>query len=145
LQTSWVAIGLIGAARQYCLRHGILHCFFLISDPLARMLRRLGMEIEPIGSPCLHRGWRRPYLHNVKTGYRAMRQTFPELYEYFCRPTAYLRLSQWNETEILPLTACGGDRRLVGPTPALIGAARSAVEPREQRENPPLIPAVAGA
>jgi N-acyl amino acid synthase of PEP-CTERM/exosortase system len=115
LQTSWLAIGLIGAARQYCLKHGILYCFFLISDPLARMLRRLGMEIEPVGSPCLHRGWRRPYIHNVKTGYQEMLKRSPELYKDFCRPTAYVRFSRYEGTEeALPLAACGGDHQPIG-------------------------------
>ena len=115
LQTSWLAIGLIGAARQYCLKHEILHCFFLISDPLARMLRRLGMEIEPVGSPCLHRGWRRPYIHNVRTGYQAMLKRSPELYKDFCRPTAYVRFSRYERAEeALPLAACGGDHQPIG-------------------------------
>jgi N-acyl amino acid synthase of PEP-CTERM/exosortase system len=114
LQTSWLAVGLIRAARQYCLKHEIVHCFFLISDPLARMLRRLGMEIEPIGSPCQHRGWRRPYIHNVKTGYQAMTTRSPELYKSFCRPTAYALFSELEDIpEALPLAACGGERRPV--------------------------------
>jgi N-acyl amino acid synthase of PEP-CTERM/exosortase system len=114
LQTSWLALGLIRAARQYCLKHEIVHCFFLISDPLARMLRRLGMEIEPVGSPCQHRGWRRPYIHNVKTGYQAMTTRSPELYKSFCRPTAYGRFSELEDSsEALPLAACGGERRPV--------------------------------
>jgi N-acyl amino acid synthase of PEP-CTERM/exosortase system len=116
LQTSWMAIGLIRAARQYSLKHDILYCFFLISDPLARMLRRLGMEIEPVGSPCLHRGWRRPYIHNVKTGYHAMSTRSPELYKVFSRPIAYSRFSKWDNTaEALPLAACGGDHQPVIP------------------------------
>jgi N-acyl amino acid synthase of PEP-CTERM/exosortase system len=114
LQTSWLALGLIRAARQYCLKHEIVHCFFLISDPLARILRRLGMEIEPVGSPCQHRGWRRPYIHNVKTGYQAMTTRSPELYKSFCRPTAYARFSELEDSsEALPLAACGGERRPV--------------------------------
>jgi len=114
LQTSWMAIGLIRAARQYCLKHDILYCFFFINDPLARMLRRLGMEIEPVGSPCLHRGWRRPYIHNVKTGYQAMSTRSPELYKVFSRLTAYSRFSKWENTaEALPLAASGGDHQPV--------------------------------
>jgi N-acyl amino acid synthase of PEP-CTERM/exosortase system len=127
LQTSWLALGLIRAARQYCLKHEIVHCFFLISDPLARMLRRLGMEIEPVGSPCQHRGWRRPYIHNVKTGYQAMTTRSPELYKSFCRPTAYGRFSELEDrSEALPLAACGGERR-----PVSLG-----LNPKEQNHRP---------
>lgn len=93
LHASTIAVGLIGAARQYCLRHDISHCFFLISEPLARILRRLGMDIQPVGSPCLHRGWRRPYIHNVRTGYRAMSARSPQLYKFFSQTTAYRRFS----------------------------------------------------
>ena len=94
LQASWISLGLIRAARQYCLKHDITFCFFLISDPLARMLRRLGMDIEPVGSPCQHRGWRSPYIHNVKTGYQAMSVRSPDLYNSFCRADAYAHYSK---------------------------------------------------
>ena len=97
LQASWISLGLIRAARQYCLRHGITFCFFLISDPLGRMLRRLGMDIEPVGSPCQHRGWRRPYIHNVKTGYQTMSVRSPELYKTFCQTDAYTPYSKMAE------------------------------------------------
>ncbi len=108
LQTSWIAVGLIRAARIYCLRHEITYCFFLISNPLARMLRRLGMEIEAVGSPCRHRGWRSPYIHNVETGYRAMSERSPELYQSFCRPDAYAHFSELDETlDSTPIAAIG--------------------------------------
>lgn len=97
LQASWIAVGLIRAARQYCLRNEITYCFFLISDPLARMLRRLGMEIEAVGSPCQHRGWRSPYIHNVESGYQAMSVRSPDLYQSFCRPDAYAHFSERDE------------------------------------------------
>lgn len=110
LQSSWITVGLIRAVREYSLAHGILHCFFLVSDPLARILRRIGMEIEPVGSPCLHRGWRRPYMHNFKTGYEAMRIRSPELYKIFCRPSAYGRYSELEQSsENLLLAASGSD------------------------------------
>lgn len=108
MQTSWIAMGLIRAARRYCLDHDIRYCFFLISDPLARMLRRLGMNIEPVGSSCQHRGWRRPYIHNVKTGYRAMHRRSPELYRLFCQAQAYSRYSDLVEHfKSTPLAALG--------------------------------------
>lgn len=108
LQTSWIAVGLIRAARQYCLRHEITHCFFLISDPLARILRRLGMDIEPVGSPCQHRGWRRPYIHDVTTGYQAMSRRSPDLYKLFCRTDSYTRYSELIENiDHTPIAAIG--------------------------------------
>lgn len=89
LNISCIAVGLIRAARHYCLKHRIETCFFLINEPLARILRRLGMEIDPVGSPCQHRGWRRPYCHNFITGYQQMAKHSPELYKDFCKPTAF--------------------------------------------------------
>jgi len=106
LQTSWISLGLIRAARQYCLKHDITFCFFLVSDPLARILRRLGMDIQPVGSPCQHRGWRSPYIHNVKTGYQAMAHRSPELYKTFCQADAYVRYSQrFENLERAPMAA----------------------------------------
>lgn len=97
LQTSWVVMGLIRAGREYCIRNGVSYGFFLISDPLARILRRLGMDIEPVGSPCQHRGWRRPYIHNVKSGYQAMAARAPELYKAFSQYNAYTPFSRMQE------------------------------------------------
>ena len=108
LQASWISLGLIRAARQYCLKHDITFCFFLISDPLARMLRRLGMDIEPVGSPCQHRGWRSPYIHNVKTGYQAMSVRSPDLYNSFCRTDAYAHYSDLVVDHPLPRIAAIG-------------------------------------
>lgn len=98
LHASWIAIGLIRAARQYCLEHNIETCFFLINDSLARILRQMGMEIEPIGSPLNHRGWRRPYIHNVVTGYQDMAQRSPELYQSFCTSSGYELFSDFEDS-----------------------------------------------
>jgi N-acyl amino acid synthase of PEP-CTERM/exosortase system len=105
---SLLAIGLIRAARHYCIEKNIETCFFLINDPLARILKQLGMGIDPVGSPFNHRGWRRPYIHNVKKGYREMAYRSPELYKSFCRPTAYhyySELDQLNEPMTMAISA----------------------------------------
>jgi N-acyl amino acid synthase of PEP-CTERM/exosortase system len=133
LQASWITVGLIRAVRQYSLANGIVYCFFLISDPLARILRRLGMEFDPVGSPCLHRGWRRPYMHNFKTGYQGMRARSPQLYRDFCRPVAYARFSElFDSPEALPLAACGGEGQAVNLRPNLPGRNR---KPARQRNS----------
>jgi len=136
LQTSWITVGLISAVRQYSLAHEILYCFFLISDPLARMLRRLGMEIDPVGSPCFHRGWRRPYMHNFKTGYQTMRARSPELYKVFCRRTAYARYSEVDGVpEVLPLAACGGDQQSVDLGSGLREPSRTSSDQRDREHH----------
>ena len=94
LHASVITVGLIRAARTYSLEHGIVNCYFLINDPLARILRHLGMGINPVGDLCQHRGWRRPYHHNFETGYDQMERQSPELFESFCTPPAYERFSE---------------------------------------------------
>ena len=94
LHASVMTVGLIRAARTYCLEHGIVNCYFLINDPLARILRHLGMGIDPVGDLCEHRGWRRPYHHNFETGYDQMARQSPELFESFCTPAGYERFSE---------------------------------------------------
>jgi N-acyl amino acid synthase of PEP-CTERM/exosortase system len=146
LQTSWITVGLIRAVRQYSLANGIICCFFLISDPLARILRRLGMEFDPVGSPCLHRGWRRPYMHNFKTGYQGMRARSPELYKDFCRPPAYTHFSQLDESpEALPLAACGGERQVGYPQPNFRETNRKRLRSSDKRPERPFLisPAIA--
>jgi N-acyl amino acid synthase of PEP-CTERM/exosortase system len=49
LHASWTSLALIRAARRYCLDHDIRYCFFFITDSLARVLTRVGMEIHAIG------------------------------------------------------------------------------------------------
>jgi N-acyl amino acid synthase of PEP-CTERM/exosortase system len=98
LHASAMTVGLIRAARTYSLERGIVNCYFLINDPLARILRHLGMEIAPVGELCEHRGWRRPYRHNFETGYDQMARQSPELFESFCTPTAYERFSEIDQS-----------------------------------------------
>src|SRR5436190_18880967 len=64
--------GVMRAARQYALEQKI-DCFcFLISDSLARLLRRTRMEFTTIGALVDSRGSRRPYVQDVHIGYRGI-------------------------------------------------------------------------
>ena len=80
---SVITLGLIRAARQYLLSQNIQFSYFLITPQLARILGRVGMEIKPVGPLVHHRGPRRPYVHDVKNGYRTMRDKSPLVYEMF--------------------------------------------------------------
>jgi len=80
---SYVSLGLIRAAREYCLTHDIRFSFFLVTDQLARILRRVGMEINAVGPSIQHRGLRRPYIHDNIEGYKRMREKSPLVYEMF--------------------------------------------------------------
>jgi hypothetical protein len=81
------------------LDHDIRYCFFFITDSLARMLARVGMDIHAIGPANEHRGLRRPHIHDVRDGYAAMEYKSPIVYQMFQRGTAYRRFSQLTDTE----------------------------------------------
>ena len=87
--TSWLSMGLIRAARSYALQHNIRYFAFFITDPLARLLRRVGIEFTPVGPVSNYRGERRPYLHDVKLGYREMPFKAPDVSKMFCHRPAY--------------------------------------------------------
>ena len=89
LHPSIITLGLIRAARKYSLAHNIQFSYFLITAQLARILRRVGMEINSVGPIIHHRGPRRPYLHDFKNGYRAMRDKSPLVHEMFQASVAY--------------------------------------------------------
>jgi N-acyl amino acid synthase of PEP-CTERM/exosortase system len=86
---SFVTLGLIRAAREYCLGQGIQFSFFLITDQLARILQRVGMEIKSVGPATDHRGLRRPYIHDFKDGYRRMPDKSPLVFDMFQASPAY--------------------------------------------------------
>jgi N-acyl amino acid synthase of PEP-CTERM/exosortase system len=89
IHPSSVTLGLIRAAREYCLGHDIRFSFFLITDQLARILQRVGMEIKSVGPATDHRGLRRPYIHDNKEGYNTMRDKSPLVYDMFQASPVY--------------------------------------------------------
>ena len=86
---SIVTLALIRAAREYSLTHNIQFSYFLITAQLARILGRVGIEIKPVGPTTLYRGVRRPYVHDWKNGYKAMRDKAPHIYKMFLISPAY--------------------------------------------------------
>ena len=86
---SVITLALIRAAREYSLTHNIRFSYLLITAQLARILGRVGIEIKPVGPITDHRGLRRPYLHDFKNGYKAMRDKSPLIYEMFLVTPTY--------------------------------------------------------
>jgi N-acyl amino acid synthase of PEP-CTERM/exosortase system len=86
---SIVTLALIRAAREYNLTHNIQFSYFLITSQLARILGRVGIEITAVGPITHYRGVRRPYLHDCKNGYKAMRDKSPHIYTMFLESPAY--------------------------------------------------------
>ena len=99
LHASWISLGLIRAARQYCLDLQIRYGFFFIADALARILKRVGMDIRTIGPACEHKGLRRPYIHDIKEGYAAMSVRSPLVDRMFQRVPAYKSFSEVNDVQ----------------------------------------------
>ncbi len=63
-----ILLGLLRALYSWSSRNGIEHCFFLIAPSLARVIRRLNINLQEIGSPCEHRGMRIPYVADIEEG-----------------------------------------------------------------------------
>jgi len=86
---SVITLALIRAAREYSLTHNIRFSYLLITAQLARILGRAGIDIKPVGPITHHRGLRRPYLHDFRNGYKAMRDKSPLIYEMFLVTPTY--------------------------------------------------------
>lgn len=56
-----ILLGLLRTLFVYGLERGIEHCYFLITDALARLLRRVGVVLHLAGTSTEHRGLRTPY------------------------------------------------------------------------------------
>lgn len=57
-----VLLGLVRAVALHGLERGIERCYLLVTDAFARLLRRFGFILEPVGEAVEHRGQRAPYL-----------------------------------------------------------------------------------
>lgn len=57
-----IMAGLLRAAMEYSRDHGIRHWYFLTNPALARLVRRMKVDIVRVGETCFHRGLRHPYL-----------------------------------------------------------------------------------
>jgi N-acyl amino acid synthase of PEP-CTERM/exosortase system len=89
MSESWIMLGLIRAAYAYSRVNAIDYWIFLVADGLARIIRRSGFDIEPIGPAVEHRGLRRPYLFDVVHGAENMNARAPHAHAMFHRRPAY--------------------------------------------------------
>ena len=63
---SQVMLGLIRTIIIHGLERGIEHCYLLITDAFARLLRRIGVVLHSVGIATEHRGLRAPYLMGLR-------------------------------------------------------------------------------
>lgn len=90
----WLKLGLIRAARDFSEEHDIRYWFFLIADPLARILESLGVGLQLIGPPINYRGLRRPYLRDLMWGYGDIPIKSQELFEMLNESNRYRLFSE---------------------------------------------------
>ncbi len=62
-----VMLGLIRAAREFGLNKGINSWYFLVEPALARIIKRVGIDLYRCGPGVQHRGLRHPYCGEVGT------------------------------------------------------------------------------
>lgn len=84
-----ILLGLIRAARDYCLRQNIHRVLFLCRRSIYRILGNAGIDMLQIGSPCIHRGVRAPYLVDLDTGFDRVFQPCSRAYQMFSRTESY--------------------------------------------------------
>ena len=60
-----ILAGMLRAAIEYTRDHDTYHLYFLINRALARMVRRMQLDIIEAGAPVEHRGLRHPYVANL--------------------------------------------------------------------------------
>jgi N-acyl amino acid synthase of PEP-CTERM/exosortase system len=69
-----ITLGMMRAQIIFALKRGIDACVMLITDPFARLLRRLGLRFTQVGPPVQHRGTRTAYLVDMRESALSMSQ-----------------------------------------------------------------------
>lgn len=89
-----VTLGMVRAVVIYALKRGMTHCFVLITDAFARMLRKLGVLLVQVGPAVDYRGMRTPYLIELRKSVLNMTNRSSATKAMFKRAKhAYVRIS----------------------------------------------------
>jgi len=89
-----VTLGMMRAAGIYALKRDINFCVMLITDAFARMLRTLGVPLEPVGPVTDHRGLRTAYVVDLRASVMSMAKKSSTVRDFFRRAKhAYVRIS----------------------------------------------------
>ncbi len=84
-----IVLGLIRAAHAYVEERGVRQGFFFVSDPLARILKRIPLNINAAGPASYHRGKRRPYFWDTDSLTASLAGEAPAVAEMFQRKPAF--------------------------------------------------------
>jgi len=71
---SEIMLGLFRAATVYSHEHNISNWYFLTTPALARLLNHMNIQLVKIGSACLHRGKRFPFMTDLKESEKYLRR-----------------------------------------------------------------------
>lgn len=96
---SEVMLGLIRAVIRYSWDHDIPYLYMLVTRPLARLLKRLGVACTQVGEGIEHRGLRVPYLIDIDASWQGIMARSGEVAEMFARHY----LAYFSHAEMQPL------------------------------------------
>jgi N-acyl amino acid synthase of PEP-CTERM/exosortase system len=82
---SEVMLGLIRAVIRYSWDHEIPQIYMLVTRPLARLLKRLGVDCRQVGDDIEYRGRRAPYLIDIDASWRGLVERSGEVADMFSR------------------------------------------------------------
>ena len=80
-----ILLGLLRTIFIYGLERGIEYSYLLVTDALARLLRRIGVVLHPAGTPTDHRGLRTPYHVKLRESAAAMNAKSTVIHHLFSR------------------------------------------------------------
>ncbi|MCP5158198.1 MAG: PEP-CTERM/exosortase system-associated acyltransferase [Gammaproteobacteria bacterium] len=97
---SEILLGMLRTLFVYCAKHSLEYVYLLITDALARLLRRWGLVLHSIGTRIDHRGLRAPYLVKRLESIKSMGEKSVLVRDLLARQTlAYRPFSAFSATE----------------------------------------------
>lgn len=84
-----ILLSFIRATFAWSKDNNVRDCYFLINRALARTLKRLNLELKPVGESCEHRGVRTPYLVDLRLSEQRMLEKLSVFKELNSRGAPY--------------------------------------------------------
>ncbi|MCC8998271.1 MAG: PEP-CTERM/exosortase system-associated acyltransferase [Candidatus Contendobacter sp.] len=105
---SEVMLGLLRTIMVHGLERGIEHCYLLVTDAFARLLRRIGVVLHSVGTATEHRGFRAPYLVGLRESATSLCNRSAAIHALFARAIhAYRPYSVLDNLARVPLPRPG--------------------------------------
>lgn len=86
---------LLWASFEWGAENGVDYCYFIVTAPLARMLKSFGIPLTILGTEVKHRGVRHPYRYSIHEAKKGMIATLPKFARLMQRSKAYIRYSEF--------------------------------------------------